>query len=122
MKLYEILAMDWKAVAERIGLDVYKIDIISNNHHGNQLECIREVTKAWNTDAPKFKNYSYTWNGLCKLLRDRGLSAESTKLEEALSADVSSFKTNLPPTSEGEWLIVPLERITNKNISTMYTT
>lgn len=91
VRLYNALAVDWKDLAARIGLDPDIIRRIGVDCPRDQLECIRTVMDEWRKDEPKLK-FSYTWNGLCKVLNDINLSSISEQLKEALAADESSFK------------------------------
>ena len=95
LELYTILATVLDKVSDLLKLNSFKMQLIKDRHHHDPEKCIRDVINTWILDGRSLScNYKCTWNGLCLLLKDVQLSSIADDLEDALSAEISSFNDN----------------------------
>ena len=99
LRIVRDAAPSWETVGALLALGHAELVTFRKKHMGDPDQCIREVFNRWLTNGRQLENaaaYPVSWKGLHGILCDSELHELSAMLCEALEANLSTLKKNLP--------------------------
>ena len=87
LRLIEVLASEWETAAILLGMNHYRVDIITRDHGRSSEDCCRALIDHWLYDVRGVYSYERSWKGMCDLLNDMKLCKVAKQLQKFLSKE-----------------------------------
>ena len=82
LRLIEVLSPDWEKAAHLLGMNHYRVDIITRDHSRSVEDCCRALMDHWIYDVHGVYAYPSTWKGMYSLLTDMELCRVAQQLQK----------------------------------------
>ena len=97
IRIYDSAAVNWKTVAQVLGLESGDIVCIDKNQYDERSR-MTAVFQRWFENAnslPNARRYPKKWSGVIKLLQDSRLGELAENVKKALKAPYNTVRKNL---------------------------